>query len=113
MVASDTLKELHIILKENTDKDINIKYYNNFYSWFTYINVLSPISVDNYFSNKIDLHSLKNLKVKQRNNKYKDINNVDTYKNELDKILNSEEFKDVLSLKVYTNISTPPMNVNS
>lgn len=120
--GSDMLKELHIILKENTDKDRNIKYYNKIKNFFrnafiigSLISILafwSPISVENYFSDKLSAFTEKVENKITKIVNTKNINNVDTYKNELDKILNSEEFKDVLLLKVYTNISTPPMDAN-
>lgn len=116
--GSDMLKELYITLKENTDE--NIKHNNKVKIFFrntfiigSLISILafwSPISVDTYFLDKISAFTEKVENKITKIINTKDINNVDTYKNELDKMLNSEEFKDVLSLKVYTNISTPPMD---
>lgn len=116
--GSDMLKELHITLKENTDK--NIKYNNKVKNIFrntfiigsliSMLNLWTPFSIQNYYLDKQGtiIQNVENEIMKIID--MKNINNIDTYKNELDKILNSEEFKDVLSLKVYTNNSTLPMD---
>ncbi len=106
------------MLKENTAE--NIKHYNKIKNTFRNTFIVSslililafwsPISADTHFTDKLFKLTEKVESKIAKIIDTKDINNVDTYKNELDKILNSEEFKDVLLLKVYTNISIQPLD---
>lgn len=116
--GSDMLKELHITLKENTNTDKNIKHNNKVKNIFrntfivgsliSMLNLWTPFSIQNYYLDKQDtiIQNVENEIMKIID--MKDINNIDTYKNELDKILNNKEFKDIISVKIYTNI---PNNV--